>query len=132
MTGEIPLKKWIDASGNVLGQVQPEARALMSRYRNASQGVDHKYYQMDCPWKYYNSLSNSAGALANTYTYDSFGKLNASAGTLTNPFQFTGREFDPETGVYNYRMRYYDQNTRPVPQRRSNSVGGWYRFLSLC
>lgn len=34
----------------------------------------------------------------------------ASTGTLVNPFQFTGREFDPETGIYNYRFRYYDQN----------------------
>jgi ATP/maltotriose-dependent transcriptional regulator MalT len=52
------------------------------------------------------SLSNSAGALANTYTYDSFGELTVSTGTLVNPFQFAGREFDPETGIYNYRFRY--------------------------
>jgi RHS repeat-associated protein len=56
------------------------------------------------------SLSNSSGALANTYTYDSYGKLTGSTGTLSNPFQYTGREFDPETGVYEYRARYYDQN----------------------
>ena len=36
------------------------------------------------------SLSNAPGALANTYTYDSFGKLTASTGTLTNPLQYTG------------------------------------------
>ncbi len=46
------------------------------------------------------SLSNSTGAFANTYAYDSFGKLTASTGTLTNPFQYTGREFDSETGLY--------------------------------
>lgn len=56
------------------------------------------------------SLSNSAGALANTYTYDSFGKLTASTGTLTNPFRYTAHEFDSETGIYEYRARYYDQN----------------------
>ncbi len=56
------------------------------------------------------SLSNSAGALANTYTYDSYGKLTASTGTLANPFLYTGREFDSETGIYEYRARYYDQN----------------------
>ncbi|PYX86435.1 MAG: hypothetical protein DMG70_00680 [Acidobacteria bacterium] len=53
------------------------------------------------------SLSNSAGALANTYTYDGFGKLTASTSTITNPFQYTGREFDSEAGIYEYRMRYY-------------------------
>src|SRR6202166_2046285 len=42
------------------------------------------------------------------YTYDSFGKLTASTGSLVNPFQYTGREFDTETGLYYYRARYYD------------------------
>ncbi|MFI5058373.1 MAG: RHS repeat domain-containing protein [Candidatus Acidiferrales bacterium] len=56
------------------------------------------------------SLSNGAGALANTYTYDSFGKLTASTGSLTNPFRYTGRESDTETGLYQYRARYYDSN----------------------
>ena len=54
------------------------------------------------------SLSNSSGVLAKTYTYDAFGKVNASTGTLTNPFQFTGREFDAETGLQYNRARYYD------------------------
>ena len=54
------------------------------------------------------SLSNAAGALAQTYTFDSFGNLTASSGSLTNPFQYTGRESDPETGLYYYRARYYD------------------------
>jgi RHS repeat-associated protein len=55
------------------------------------------------------SLSNTAGALAQTYTFDSFGKLTNSSGSLTNPFQDTAREFDTETSLYFYRHRYYDQ-----------------------
>ncbi|MGC1615016.1 MAG: RHS repeat-associated core domain-containing protein [Candidatus Acidiferrum sp.] len=54
------------------------------------------------------SLSNTAGALAQTYTLDSFGNQTASSGSLTNPFQFTGREFDPETMLYFMRARYFD------------------------
>jgi RHS repeat-associated protein len=54
------------------------------------------------------SLTNSSGAAAETYTYDSFGKSTATAGLLTNPFQYTGREFDTEIGLYYYRARYYD------------------------
>ena len=57
------------------------------------------------------SLSNFAGALANTYTYDSFGNLTNSTGALRNPFQYTGREFDQETGAYYYRARYYAPQT---------------------
>src|SRR5260370_41758687 len=54
------------------------------------------------------SLSNSAGALAQTYTFDSFGKQTASSGSLTNPFHYTARESDAETGLYYYRARLYD------------------------
>ena len=54
------------------------------------------------------SLSNSAGALAQTYTFDSFGKQTNSSGSLTNSFQYTARESDTETGLYYYRARYYD------------------------
>jgi RHS repeat-associated protein len=57
------------------------------------------------------SLTNSAGAVANTYTYDSFGNITNSTGTLGNPFRFTGHEFDTETGLYNYRARYLDSTT---------------------
>lgn len=54
------------------------------------------------------SVGGSSGTLANTYSYDSFGNLIASSGTLPNYFQYTGREFDPETGIYEYRARYFD------------------------
>jgi RHS repeat-associated protein len=57
------------------------------------------------------SLTSGAGALAQTYTLDSFGKQTASSGSLTNPFQYTARELDSETGLYYYRARYYDSNT---------------------
>ena len=54
------------------------------------------------------SLTGGSGQLANSYVYDSFGNLTASTGTITNPFQYTGREFDSETGLYYYRARHYD------------------------
>jgi len=57
------------------------------------------------------SLSNGSGALVQTYTFDSFGKQTASSGSLTNPFQYTGREFDSETGLTFNRARYLDPGT---------------------
>jgi RHS repeat-associated protein len=57
------------------------------------------------------SLTSAAGALANTYTFDSFGKTTNSTGSLTNPFRYTGRDFDTETNLSYYRTRYYDPNT---------------------
>jgi RHS repeat-associated protein len=57
------------------------------------------------------SLSSAAGTLSNTYFYDGFGNLVASTGSLVNPFQYTGRDFDSETGLRYYRARYYDGGT---------------------
>ncbi len=98
----------VDSSGNVL-----------ARYTQGS-GLDEPlavlrsgtttYYEADGLGSV-TSLSNAAGSLAQTYTFDSFGNLTASNGTLTNPFRFTSREFDSETSLYYYRARYYDPNT---------------------
>jgi RHS repeat-associated protein len=57
------------------------------------------------------SLSNSSGANSATYTYDSFGNLTASTGSLINSFRYTAREFDSETNLYFYRARYFDPNS---------------------
>lgn len=46
--------------------------------------------------------------LANTYSYDSFGNVTSSSGSVTNAYQYTGRDYDPETGLRYYRARYYD------------------------
>jgi RHS repeat-associated protein len=72
------------------------------------QGSTTDYYEADGVGSV-TSLSNAAGALAQTYTFDSFGNTTNSSGSLTNPFQYTAREFDTETNLYYYRARYFDQ-----------------------
>ena len=95
----------VDSAGNVLARYSggPWIDEGLGELRTAV----NAYYEQDGVGSV-TSLSNAAGALANTYTYDSFGKLTASTGTLVNPFQFTGREFDQETGLRYHRFRYYD------------------------
>ncbi|MFQ5850529.1 MAG: RHS repeat domain-containing protein [Candidatus Binatia bacterium] len=53
-------------------------------------------------------LTDATGAIARSYTYDSFGQLLVQSGSLANPFTYTSREFDPETGLYHYRTRTYN------------------------
>jgi RHS repeat-associated protein len=65
------------------------------------------YYQTDALGSI-TSIGGSSGTPANTYSYDSFGNVTASSGTLPNYFEYTGRDFDPETSLYYYRARYYD------------------------
>lgn len=94
-----------NASGSALarysqGEDLDEPLALL---RN---GTTH-YYQVDGLGSV-TSLTDSAGALATTYVYDSFGKLLSSTGSAANTFRFTGREYDAETTQYFYRERYAD------------------------
>jgi RHS repeat-associated protein len=97
----------VDQNGNVLARYEQTTNIdePLAELRSGTTS----YYQGDGLGSV-TSLSNSAGALANTYTYDSFGNLTASTGSLTNRFQYTAREFDSETGIYFYRARYYDPN----------------------
>jgi RHS repeat-associated protein len=57
------------------------------------------------------SLTSVAGAVANTYIYDSYGNLTNSSSSVSNPFSYAGREFDSETGLFYYRARYYDPSS---------------------
>ena len=77
------------------------------------------------------SLANAAGSLAQTYSFDSFGNQTGSSGSLTNPFQYTARESDPETGLYYYRARYYDSvSGRFISEDPIGFTGGFnfYRY----
>jgi RHS repeat-associated protein len=95
----------LDSAGNVLARYTQEMRwdGPLSTLR----GGLTSYYEQD-GLNSVSSLSNSSGTLAQTYIYDSYGKVTAFTGNLTNSFQFTGREFDAETGIEHYRARYYD------------------------
>ena len=53
-------------------------------------------------------MTDSGGNVVKSYTYKSFGEIYSESGTLVQPFTFTGREYDPESGLYYYRARYYD------------------------
>lgn len=95
----------VDNSGNVLAKYTqgPGADQPLAQLRAAT----ISYYEQDGLGSV-SSLSSSSATLANTYTYDSFGKLTGSSGSVGNPFQYTGRESDTETGLDYYRFRYYD------------------------
>jgi RHS repeat-associated protein len=71
--------------------------------------------------------------VANAYTYDGFGNLVASSGSIVNNFRYTGREWDPETSLYYYRARYYDPATgrflREDPARFLGRDQNFYRYV---
>jgi RHS repeat-associated protein len=57
------------------------------------------------------ALTNSAGTVIATTTYDPYGKLADSTGTATNPFGYGGQYNDNESGLVYMRARYYDPGT---------------------
>ena len=78
-------------------------------------GIDERFARNDTTGRTYflsdaiNStiaLTNSSGAIQNTYSYDPYGNTSQSGTGFTNPYQYTGREADT-AGLYYYRARYY-------------------------
>jgi RHS repeat-associated protein len=54
------------------------------------------------------ALTNNSGNIVHTYKYSVFGEIIAETGdSINNPFTYTSRELDKETGNYFYRARYY-------------------------
>ncbi|MBV8845291.1 MAG: RHS repeat protein [Bryobacterales bacterium] len=78
------------------------------------------YYHQNALWSV-EAITNSSAAVVERYSYDAYGLPTTGStnpwGTahsaIGNPWLFTGREFDEETGLYFYRARYYD----PVKDR---------------
>lgn len=55
-------------------------------------------------------IVNSSRSVVASYTYDPWGKIISSSGTLAdiNPLRYRGYYYDAETGFYYLQSRYYD------------------------
>ena len=56
-------------------------------------------------------LTDINGAVAKAYAYDTYGNILESPGVVEQPYTYTGREFDAESGLLYYRARSYDPVT---------------------
>jgi RHS repeat-associated protein len=95
----------LDASGNTIAKYS-QSLNMDQPLAMTRQGIT-SFYQQDAIGAT-TSLVDPSGTTTDTYTYDSFGNITASSGSTVNPFRYTGRELDAETGIYYYRARYYD------------------------
>jgi RHS repeat-associated protein len=51
-------------------------------------------------------LTNSSGAVTDTYDYDAFGILIRQSGSTPNLYLYSGEQFDPDLALYYQRSRY--------------------------
>jgi len=56
-------------------------------------------------------LTNSAGAVTDSYEYDAFGNEVNSTGSTSNNYLYRGEQWDPDLGAYYLRHRYYNPVT---------------------
>ncbi len=53
-------------------------------------------------------LTDTAGAVTDTYTYDAFGVLISGTGSTVNSYRYRGEQWDSSVGMYYLRARWYD------------------------
>ena len=99
---------------------------LVTRQTGGNKTIDFVYDENNQPlaMKYNNTLYyyvlnaqgdvvrivNSSRSVVASYTYDPWGKIISSSGTLAdiNPLRYRGYYYDSETGFYYLQSRYYD------------------------
>ena len=88
-------------------------------------------------------LTNDLGDPTQHYIYDTYGKisiygatgleLSPSAAPVYNPYTYTGREYDQESGLYHYRARSYNpQSGRFLSEDQIGFLGrdeNFYRYV---
>ncbi len=53
------------------------------------------------------AMTDLTGNVSQRLAYDEYGQPSSGTSGIGEPFQYTGRRFDSETGLYYYRARYY-------------------------
>ena len=69
-------------------------------------GGSKYYYHFDALGSVRN-LTDSTGATVASYKYDVYGAFSLTGNAQGNPYTFTGRQWDTESGLYYYMARYY-------------------------
>jgi len=76
-------------------------------------------------------LTDSTGATAQSYAYDAYGNIIQQTGSGENPYTYTGRELDAETGLYYFRARYYDPRSGRFLQKDPIGFRGGINFYAF-
>ncbi len=78
------------------------------------------------------AITDKNQQVVESYSYSAFGVVQEQGNGIANPYRFTGREWDPDAGLYYYRARYYDPKTgRFISEDPIGFAGGinLYRYV---
>ena len=104
------------------------------------------YYHQNSLWSVA-VVTDSVANVVERYAYDAYGCVTITDGSgvpvpdnawgtphsaIGNPYMFTGRRLDEETGLYYYRARYYDCVKGRFFAEGSAGVCGWGKFIQIC
>ncbi len=101
-----------DGSGQVLrqyvnGQAVDERLMYLEFFDDGSNWVNSvHYYFRNHQGSVIGLAKSSDGTSEAVYMYDAYGNIGQGEGG-GQPFRYTGRRYDTETGLYYYRARYY-------------------------
>jgi RHS repeat-associated protein len=93
----------LETTGGVSTSYTLAGTQLISQTRNGSTS----YYLQDGQGST-RALTNSAGAVTDTYSYTAYGEIYNQTGTTANNYLYTGQQFDQSTGLYSLRARFYN------------------------
>ena len=116
IAGTTTIAKYIYDNEDILLELDG-TNAIIGRYTHGP-GIDEPliveksgqsfYYHAD-GLSSITELTNQSGAVVQRYTYSSFGKIESQLDSnFVQPYAYTAREADSESGLNFYRTRYYD------------------------
>jgi RHS repeat-associated protein len=78
------------------------------------------------------TLTNTAGAITDSYEYDAFGNSFTVSGSTPNEMMYRAEQYDPDLGLYYLRARYYNPISgrfmSNAPVRRAGRE--WFAVIS--
>jgi len=108
---------WDGSGGNLLDEKSGTANPLYYIYGPGSLPVEQidtsgtaHFYSHDQIGST-RAVSSATGTLQNTYSYDPYGNVVSSTGSVTNHLKFGSQYQDTESSLYYLRARYYDPTT---------------------
>jgi RHS repeat-associated protein len=85
--------------------------------------IDERYYYHEDGKGYIIALTDESGNLVEELSYDAYGVPSIDESSIDNPYMFAARRYEPETGLYYYRARFYDAERGRFLQR--DPIGNW-------